>query len=474
MGLDYEKLGFRCGLECHQQLEGKKLFCSCPTLNLRDTKPDIIFERKLRAVAGETGMIDAAAKHEMEKSKKIIYEADSKDVCLVEMDEEPPHSINQEAVDVAVQVSLILKAKIVDEIQVMRKTVIDGSNTSGFQRTALIAYDGILETSKGIVNIPTILLEEEAAQPLEKKEDFVKYRLDRLGIPLIEIGTDASIKDPDHAKEVAEKIGMILRSTGKVKRGIGTIRQDVNVSISGKNRVEIKGFQEIKIMPKVIEKEVQRQLALTKKEESNVRTFNQDGTTNYMRPMPGADRMYPETDVLPLKIDIKKIKQELPELIEEKAKKYEKLSLNPDLAKFFAKNQSKFFDESISQFKNLKPAFIASILLSTIKDLETKLKLDVKNITEEHLKELFKALDEGKISKSVIENVLVDFAKGTFKSFENYAGMLEEDLEKEIKLIIKEKPNLSIGGYMGLIMAKFKGKVDGKKVMGILNKLLGK
>lgn len=229
MEINYQKLGFKCGLEIHQQLEGKKLFCSCPTLN-SDQEPDVMFERRLSAVAGETGEIDIAAKHEMQKGKKFIYEADSSDTCLVEMDEEPPHELNKQALETALKVALLLNAKIVDEIQVMRKNVVDGSDVSGFQRTALVAMDGFIETSKGKIGIPTICLEEEAAQKLEEKEGFVRYRLDRLGIPLIEIATDASIKNNEHAKEVAAYIGMVLRSVG-VKRGLGTIRQDVNVSI---------------------------------------------------------------------------------------------------------------------------------------------------------------------------------------------------------------------------------------------------
>ena len=264
--MNYKELGFKCGIEIHQQIEGKKLYCNCPTANLRTTKADIHFERKLRAVVGETGEIDKAAKHEMEKSRDYIYEGDSKDCCLIDMDEEPPQPINKDAVNTTLQVALMLKAKIVDEIQVMRKTVIDGSNTTGFQRTALVAYDGIVETSKGKVIVESICIEEEASQVIERNENETKYRLDRLGIPLIEIATDPSIQDNEHAKEVAEKIGMILRSTGKVKRGIGTIRQDVNVSIKGKNRVEIKGFQEIKSMPQVMENEVQRQMELKEKE----------------------------------------------------------------------------------------------------------------------------------------------------------------------------------------------------------------
>jgi len=310
MEINYQKLGFKCGLEIHQQLEGKKLFCSCPTLN-SDQEPDVKFERRLRAVAGETGEVDIAAKHEMEKGKKFIYEADSNDTCLVEYDEEPPHELNKQALETALKVSLLLNAKIVDEIQVMRKTVVDGSNVSGFQRTALVAQDGFIETSKGKIGIPTICLEEEAAQKLEEKNGSVIYRLDRLGIPLIEIATSADIKNNEHAKEVAAYLGMILRSVG-VKRGLGTIRQDVNVSIEKGARTEIKGFQDLKSIPKVIDYEIHRQLdAINKGKKLNkeVRRVDKDFTTSFLRPMPGAARLYPETDVIHIKVDKKYIEE---------------------------------------------------------------------------------------------------------------------------------------------------------------------
>jgi glutamyl-tRNA(Gln) amidotransferase subunit E len=259
MELDYTKLGFKCGIEIHQQLDTKKLFCNCSSI-VHDTKPDLIVRRKLTAVAGETGSIDNAAAYEKSKDKEFIYEACSTSCCLVELDEEPPHNVNQDALKIVLEVSLLLNATIVDEIQFMRKTVIDGSNVSGFQRTALVAQDGYIETSKGKVIIESICLEEEAAKKIETTKEYARYRLDRLGIPLIEIATDASIKDPEHAKEVSQKLGMILRSTGKVKRGLGTIRQDVNVSIKQGVRTEIKGFQDLKSIPKVINYEVERQL----------------------------------------------------------------------------------------------------------------------------------------------------------------------------------------------------------------------
>jgi len=471
MGLDYSKLGFRCGIEAHQQLEGKKLFCNCPALNLRNTNPNIIFGRKLRAVIGETGEVDKAAAYEMAKGKKFIYEGDSKDCCLVEMDEEPPHPINPEAVQVALEIALLLNAKVVDEIQIMRKTVIDGSNTTGFQRTALIAYDGVLTTSKGLVKIPTICLEEEACQKLEDSKDYVKYRLDRLGIPLVEIATEADIKDPEHAKEVAEKLGMILRSTGKVKRGIGTIRQDVNVSIKGKNRIEIKGFQDVKSMARVIEKEIERQIKLGKKEEAHVRRLEPDGNTSYMRPMPGAARMYPETDVMPLKVDVSKIK--LSELIEEKSKRLEKLGLGKDLANLISKSDKiDMFENFVKKFKNIKPAFIAETLVPTLKEINRKYGIDTDSLTEKEFEEVFTALDKENIPKNIVMNILMDFAQDKFESIDKYTGASDKEIEKEIEKIIKQKPGLSVGAYMGIVMGKYKGKVDGRKVMEILKKFI--
>jgi glutamyl-tRNA(Gln) amidotransferase subunit E len=161
--LDYKKLGLKAGLECHQQLDTDKLFCSCPSI-LREDPPDYTFKRNLKSVVGETGEIDVAAAHEYKKDKIYIYEAYNDTVCQIETDSEPPMPMNQEALNISLQVSSILKAKIIDTIQIMRKTVVDGSNTSGFQRTALIAMDGELKTSEGNVSIPMISIEEDSAR----------------------------------------------------------------------------------------------------------------------------------------------------------------------------------------------------------------------------------------------------------------------------------------------------------------------
>lgn len=255
--------GLKVGLEIHQQVAGKKLFCKCPAeLAAEEETPNIVVKRILRAVAGETGELDVAASHEQKKQKYFLYNSYDAYNCLVDIDEEPPQPMNAEALETALIVAQLLHAKIVDEIQVMRKTVVDGSNTTGFQRTALVAQNGFIEVGGKKVGIDTVCIEEDSAKIVERKGDFDVYDLSRLGIPLIEIATDASIDSPELAQKVAEKIGMMLRSTGKVKRGLGTIRQDVNVSIPGGERVEIKGAQDLKMIPTIIKNEMQRQQTL--------------------------------------------------------------------------------------------------------------------------------------------------------------------------------------------------------------------
>ncbi|MCS7144084.1 MAG: Glu-tRNA(Gln) amidotransferase subunit GatE [Archaeoglobaceae archaeon] len=254
--------GLKVGIEIHQQLDTKeKLFCKCPTESSEESKLEI--KRYLRLKKSEMGEEDRAAREEVERRKKFLYKFyDS--TCLVEADEEPPTEMNREALKIAIQVAKMLKMTILDEIHVMRKIVIDGSNTTGFQRTALVAVDGEIEVKGEKIGIGTLCLEEEACRKIEEGEGFTVYSLDRLGIPLIEIGTKADIRSPEIAKETAKKLGMILRSTGKVKRGIGTIRQDVNISIKDGARVEIKGVQELDLIDKVVEYEVLRQLTLLK------------------------------------------------------------------------------------------------------------------------------------------------------------------------------------------------------------------
>ena len=260
--INYESVGLKVGLEIHRQLNTKcKLFCNCPT-KLSAGKPEITFIRRLRPTQSELGEFDPAALFEFQKGKLIVYEADKETSCLVEFDEEPPHDLNLEAVEVALQVAILLNSNPVNEIHVMRKIVIDGSNTCGFQRTCIVALGGFLNVDGKRIPIQAICLEEDAARKVGEDENKVIYRLDRLGIPLIEVSTGPVISSPEEAERVALAIGEILRRTGRVKRGLGSIRQDLNVSISGGGLIEVKGVQELKLISKVVEYEVQRQLKL--------------------------------------------------------------------------------------------------------------------------------------------------------------------------------------------------------------------
>ncbi|HID74328.1 MAG TPA: Glu-tRNA(Gln) amidotransferase subunit GatE, partial [Thermoplasmata archaeon] len=219
--------------------------------------PGVSVERMLRPVRSEMGQVDAAAAWEALRRRRFRYEVDN--ACLVELDEEPPHGMNPEAVEICLVCALLLGSTPVDEIEVMRKIVVDGSNTAGFQRTALVALGGSVSTPHGDVRIQTICLEEDSARKIDDSGGLVTYRLDRLGIPLIEIATAPDIDSPEMVQATAARIGSILRATGRVKRGLGTVRQDLNVSLPGGSRVEIKGVQDLRSIGRTVEREVERQ-----------------------------------------------------------------------------------------------------------------------------------------------------------------------------------------------------------------------
>ena len=474
MAFDYKQLQLKMGLEIHQQLPGKKLFCNCPA-EISDEKPDYIIKRKLKALAGEVGQIDIAALHEQNKNKYFIYNCYDSNNCLVEIDEEPPHQVNPEALETAFLISKMLNAKIADTIIFMRKTVVDGSNVSGFQRTALIATDGFIETSEGKISIPTICLEEESAKAVERTKEFDVYNISRLGIALIEIATGPDIKTPLGAKETAEKLGMILRSTGKVKRGLGTIRQDVNMSIKNGARVEIKGFQEIKSIPTVVDFEIQRELDLLHKGEimeSHVRKAESDGTTSFLRPMPGSARMYPETDVLTITVSKKYLDSlELPELLEQKSERLEEIGLPKDLAELLVKkNKVEFFEICVKKYPELKPAYIGELLLPKLLEVKRKHNVDAENIAEDKLQQIMEKLQSKEITKETVEEILIAFAKGEMIDFSQFKAVSVDDIEKDVQNIVRENLGKPIGAVMHAVMSKYRGKADGKLISELIKK----
>ncbi len=600
--MNYADLGLRVGIEIHQQLDTRhKLFCRCPT-DLRETEDsDFEFFRYLRLKRSELGTEDRAAREEVMRSRKFVYKFYDT-TCLVEADEEPPTEINREALLVGIQIAKMLNMELVDELHVMRKIVIDGSNTTGFQRTALLAFDGYVEVDGRRIGVATLCIEEEAARKVEERRGEVVYSLDRLGIPLVEIGTEPDIDSPELARKVARKLGMILRSTGKVKRGLGTIRQDVNISIRDGARVEIKGVQDVDILDRIVEYEVIRQVNLLRirdelrrrnasvceeifdvrdvfkntkskilrkaKEimaiklsgfagivgmeiqpgrrlgtefadiaktfglggifhtdelpaygvsEEEVRSLksavgagesdavviasgdeqrvrnalqriieraehclvgvpeetrraNEDGTTSYLRPLPGAARMYPETDVPPVKIDDEMKSVDTPELIEERAKRYEEdYGLSRDLAMIMADPRySGIFEE----FAGSVGASVTARVLHLIPSQLKKEGFDVDRLEESDFRLVLSLIRDGRIAKEGAEEVLKILTEGKLDEEEILSRLQpSHDLDDFIEKLVREKRALiaergegAFKPLMGLVMKEFRGKVDGRVI----------
>src|SRR5437899_4299957 len=539
--MDYRALGLKVGLEIHQQLATHKLFCE-DTSGLVDVPGGQRFRRRPRPTQSELGEVDAAAIEEAKRRLTLVYET-TPNACLVEADEEPPHPPNPEALDIALEIALLLNARPVSEVDFMRKIVIDGSNTSGFQRSALVALDGWLETNGKRIGVPTILLEEDAARKLGEAGDEVVYRLDRLGIPLVELATTPNIETPDEARDVTPTCGALLRATRKVKRGIGTIREDLNVSIEGGALIEINGFQELRMIATFVEREVERQVMLLaaaaelkkrnirsvptdvrdvtavfhKTESKVVRTalkkggvvlgwalpgfagllkgklgpelaahariagvagifhsdelpgygisreeteavraawglgdrdafvlvaeaegkaraaFDEmrpraiaalsgvppetreprpDGTTAYSRPLPGKARMYPETDVPPIRVAadrLRKIREHLPEKPEVTiARLAREFGIHEQQARQLVQEGSHHAFETIAREFG-EPTLVASVLLYSFGELRRE-GLDVDGIPLDHLRELFSLLKAGRFAKEALPGLVREMA----------------------------------------------------------------
>lgn len=479
--MDYSKLGFKAGLEIHQQLDTPKLFSGAPSY-LRSDTPHYMIQRRLHAVAGESGEIDVAVAHEAAQDKTFFYEGYHDTTSLVELDEEPPQAPMPAALDIALQVALLLNCEIYPITQVMRKTVIDGSNTSGFQRTVLIAHDGFIETSFGKVPIDSICLEEDSARIVSREQDRVVYRLDRLGIPLIEIATAPVMMNPEQVKEAALHLGDVLRAC-KVKRGIGTIRQDVNVSIKGHERVEIKGFQDPSMMVVTIDREIERQLQdITQKTISGaVRNALPDGTSEFLRPLPGKSRMYPETDLQLLTIGlehINRLKKNLPKLKRDIRAELAQKGLSNDLIALVLDSP-----DALDQFTTLVrvlPAdapLVAKMVTLWRSELATKYKKSSSEIdtllSERVLEQVLEQVASKRLTSSDVKLVLTRLVEGQpLKQALTFSKIDDDALEAQIRTIIKQKPGLRPNAYMGLVMAALKGKIDAAKAMELISRIL--
>ncbi|HLC31537.1 MAG TPA: hypothetical protein VJK51_02635 [Candidatus Nanoarchaeia archaeon] len=470
----------KAGLEIHQQLDCGKLFCACPGY-LRQDEPHYTIMRTLHPVVGETGEVDAAVAYEASLGKTFYYQGYRDSVCLVEQDEEPPHLLNEKALWEAVKIALLLHCELYPVSQIMRKMVIDGSNTSGFQRTVLIGHSGYIETSFGKVPIESIALEEDSARLVsERGGKEVIFRLDRLGIPLVEITTAPSMGNPEQIKEAALHLGEILRAC-RVKRGIGTIRQDINVSVSGHDKVEIKGFQDPAMMVATVLKEVERQKEEVSKgkKEGEVRNALADGTTAFLRPSPGRARMYPETDLPLLRIGrelVNEVKKELPKLRSEVRDELKKRGLSDELISLILDGYADEFFVLMKVYD--KDATLVAKMVSLWRmEFASKMKKGIEEIEkvlgERELERLLELVRDGRLGVSDVRGVMGKILEGVaFDDAVKVEKVSDDELEKELRRIVAEKSGLRVGGYMGLAVQRIKG-IDKKKAMELLQKIVG-
>jgi len=283
----YQELGFKSGIEIHQQLyTQKKLFCHCPA-GKYSKEHDAEILRHMRPTLSELGEYDGCALMEFKTKKNVIYWLNRESVCTYEMDDTPPFTVNQEGLDIAIEIALLLNCSLVDEMHISRKQYLDGSIPTGFQRTAVVGINGWIPFKERKIRISHICFEEDACREVSDIGHNITFRTDRLGMPLIEVITMADIRTPEEAKEVTAEIGRLMRTTGKVRRGIGSVRQDVNGSITGGSRVEIKGVPQVGWIPALLHNEALRQKAFLdiKKlleqrniTEANLKVFKNDLT----------------------------------------------------------------------------------------------------------------------------------------------------------------------------------------------------
>lgn len=610
---DYEAVGLVAGLEIHQQLDtAEKLFCESPT-RLRDPEEATReITRYLHPTKSELGEIDKAALEESRVDREFTY-LGYETTCLVEEDDEPPRRVDEEAMTVALQIADLLDMVVVDQAHVMRKLVIDGSNTSGFQRSILLGQDGAIDTDEGSVGITDIMLEEESAQRIKETDDGVVYSLDRLGIPLVEIGTAPDIRTPEQAREAAAQIGSLLRATGRVKRGLGSIRQDVNISIAEGARVEVKGVQDLDGIEAIVKNETRRQIELLEIAEQlqergasvgdpqevtavfadtdaevirgaldddgvvtavrlrgfdglvgkeiqpdrrlgtelsdhakrhgtggifhtdelpaygiteaevtalreavhadeqdavvmvaaahksaqlaidaaadraetaiegvpeETRDANEDSTTRYLRPLPGAARLYPETDIPPVEPDSTAITT--PELLGEREARYrEDHNLGADLAHQVVQSGNfTLFEAAVGA--GVDPTLAATTVESTMTELRRQ-DVPVEDLTEQAVLGTLTLTSDGELAQEGIPEVLEVLARSPDLSPESaieeagLAGVDKAEVREAVQTVVnrnaEQVANQGMGAFsalMGETMGTLRGKADGEVISELL------
>lgn len=262
--LDYQAVGLISGLEVHQQLlTREKLFCRCPAGLYTETHDGEVL-RHMRPTLSELGEYDGTALMEFKTKKEIIYLLNRQNACTYEMDDSPPFLVNQEAIDVTIELCLGMNMDMIDEVHIARKQYLDGSIPTGFQRTAIVGVNGWIPFKGRRLTITHVSVEEDSCREVKDKGHQIIWRTDRLGIPLTETVTGPELFTPQEVREAILLCGLVARNTGRVRTGIGASRQDVNVSVRGGDRCEIKGVPRAGLAVKLVHNEGLRQCNLLK------------------------------------------------------------------------------------------------------------------------------------------------------------------------------------------------------------------
>ena len=622
---DYRTVGFKSGLEIHQQLlTSKKLFCRCPAGMYSDQYNAEIL-RHMRPTLSELGEYDGTALMEFKTRKEIIYRISRETVCTYEMDDTPPFEINDEALDIAFGLGMLYGSSMVDEVHIARKQYLDGSIPTGFQRTAIVCLDGRVPFRDRFIQVIQLSIEEDSCREVSDIGHRRTYLTDRLGMPLVETVTGPDMKTPKEVAEVAEILRRLARSTGKVRTGIGAARQDVNVSVTGGTRIEIKGVPRIPLIPLLTYNEAMRQWnllrlrdelnrrgvtketfatvttdvtrllkktrfqpitsailagmkvlcvslkgfkgllrwetqtdtyfsreisdrvrvisclttlpniihsdspsetiassewntlkkAVNASEEdtivlvwgdeqdaksgaaeiiirakeatigipSETRQALRDGTNGFERILPGADRMYPDTDLPPKKITperIAKIRESLPVPIWEREAKYRSIGVpNEHIEKLAMSPFAKMFEKAIDELK-IDLRFASRVLIEFPARLK-KEHLPIKQITPEIFNSLFTLLSEGKIVKSCLYFILreslvsgkpVEEIVQPLSKPEEIKEVVIRSIEK-LKTLNIRKPERTNTILMGMIMDQLRFRASGSEVEKVMNEILG-
>jgi glutamyl-tRNA(Gln) amidotransferase subunit E len=620
---DYQTVGFKSGLEIHQQLlTDKKLFCRCPAARYSESY-DAEILRHMRPTLSELGEYDGTALMEFKTKKEIIYRINRDTVCTYEMDDTPPFLINEDALDIALGIGLLYNCKLVDELHIARKQYLDGSIPTGFQRTAIYALDGWIPYKDRKVKIVQMSIEEDSCREVADFSHNRIYLTDRLGMPLIETVTGPDMRTPHEVAEVGWICAKLVRSTHKVRRGIGAARQDVNVSVEGGTRIEIKGVPKISMIPLLTHNEAMRQWNLLKlrnelekkgityetfKSEdydisslikkphyiplknavesklkircvvlkgfagllhwqtqtdtyfsreisdrvrviacltnipnlihsdsksdtisssdwqrvkkyveatdddtliivwandddiqtavneiilrareatlgipSETRQALSDGTNGFERILPGADRMYPDTDLPPKRIEaerIEKIKFWLPEPFWKRQAWYIELGIPADtIDELSISKYAELFKKAVNEW-NVNPVTAAVVLIQYPKRLKRN-KYNISLINVEMMTLILKAYADGRLTRDFILNALkLCIELGMFVDEIIPQPIKEYDLDREFELAESEMQkmpfvkNENAGSIMmGILMNKLRGKVSAKKVAQIVARI---